>query len=410
MIKIEEIQINVIKDSRNEDTLEAIIESQGLKASSSVPKGKSRGEKEAFLAPIDKALINFQKIKQQIINQSFGSLFEFDKFLIDLDGTINKENLGGNLTLVLSQAFARLLALVLKKELWQILEEEFFILNPSLENKLPLKPPYFFFNLLNGGKHAPFGPYIQEYLIIPQTENPYESLVIATEFFQNLKIYITQKYTQCKFGDEGGVLLPDTNYEEPLKIFEKIKNEMTQQKRLNKEISFGLDIAASSFYNQEDKLYYLAPGLLLTRSELLDIFCYLANYYNLFSLEDPFEENDFESFSNLKQEIGERSLIVGDDLTVTNKQFLNKAIEENAINAVIIKPTQIGTITETLETIGLAHRKGVKPIISHRSAETMEDFIADLAVATRAFGLKAGAPQAPERVVKYKRVVKIFNF
>lgn len=408
-MKIEEILLKVIKDSRNEDTLEATIKSGEFEATSSIPKGKSRGEKEAFLAPVDKALINFQKIKPQIIGKSFSSLFEFDQFLINLDETINKQNLGGNLTLVLSQAFARLLSLFCQKELWQLLEEEFFILNPALENKISKTSPYFFFNLLNGGKHAPFGPYIQEYLIIPQTSNPYESLVMANEFFQNLKIYITQKYSQQKFGDEGGMLLPESNYEKPLQIFEEIKNEMKKQNRIDKEISFGLDVAASSFYDKEEKIYHLAPGLSLTNSELLDVYYRLNNYYHLFSLEDPFEENDFESFSQLKQRIGERMLIIGDDLTVTNKELLKKAIEKNSINAIIIKPTQIGTITETLETIGFAHREGIKPIISHRSAETMDNFIADLAIATRAFGLKAGAPQTHQRVVKYKRVIEIFN-
>lgn len=410
MTTIEDLQLKIIKDSRGEDALEATIKSGEFEATSSIPKGKSRGEKEAFLAPIDKALLNFEKIKSKIINRSFGSLFDFDKFLIDLDGTLNKQNLGGNLTLVLSQAFARLLAKIENKELWQLLEEEFFILNPALENKLSNKAPYFFFNILNGGKHAPYGPYIQEYLIIPLTNNPYQSLVTATEFFQNLKIYITQKYAQCKTGDEGGVILPENDYEQPLKIFEQIKNEMKNKNRLEVDIVFGLDAAASSFYRPEEKNYHLAPGLSLTNSELMEIYYHLSDFYHLFSIEDPFEENDFESFSELNKKIGERTLIIGDDLTVTNKEILQKAIEKNSLGAVIIKPTQIGTITETLETIGLAQRKGIKTIISHRSAETMDDFIADLAVATKAFGLKAGAPQTPERVIKYKRVIKIYNY
>ncbi|MGC8880756.1 MAG: hypothetical protein ACP5OX_00525 [Minisyncoccia bacterium] len=411
MVKIEEIKLEIIKDSRNENTLQATIKSGNFTATSSIPKGKSRGEKEVFLAPIDKVLLNFEKIKFQILNHSFSSLFDFDKFLINLDGTLNKQNLGGNLTLVLSQAFAKLLAQLKQKELWQILEEEFFILNPSLEQNLSKnkKAPYFFFNILNGGQHAPYGPYIQEYLIIPLTNNPYQSLVTATEFFQNLKIYITQRYAQCQTGDEGGALLPENDYEQPLKIFEQIKNEMKNKNRLEIDIAFGLDIAASSFYRPEEKNYHLAPGLSLTNSELLEIYQYLSDFYHLFSIEDPFEENDFESFGELNKKIGERTLIIGDDLTVTNKEILHKAIEKNSLGAVIIKPTQIGTITETLETIGLAQRKGIKTIISHRSAETMDDFIADLAVATKAFGLKAGAPQTPERVVKYKRVIQIFK-
>ncbi len=407
MVKIDKIELKIIKDSRQEDTLEAHIQSEDFIASASIPKGKSRGEKEAVLLPIHQVLDNFQKIKSKIENQSFGSLFEFDQFLINLDGSRNKKNLGGNLTLVLSQAFSRLLSKVKNKELYQVLEEEFFILHPALKNKLLNNPPLFFFNLLNGGKHAPYGPYIQEYLIIPQTEDPYKSLAVANDFFDNLKTYIIQKYSRCKFGDEGGVLLPDNDFEEPLKIFKEIQNKMEKENKLDIEIRFGLDCAASSFYNEEEETYHLKPGFSLTNSELLEVYTSLINKYNLFSLEDPFEENDFESFSQLKSQTKERVLIIGDDLTTTNQETLFKAIDFDSINAIIIKPTQIGTITETLNTVGLAHRKGIKPIISHRSAETMDDFIADLMVATKAFGLKAGAPQTPERVVKYKRVIKI---
>ncbi len=403
MPKIEDIQLNIIKDSRGEDTLEATMTGENVTVCSSIPKGKSRGEKEATLVSPEKALINFEEIKPKILNQPFNSLFDFDNFLIDLDQTKNKQNLGGNLTLVLSQTFARFLSKYKQKELWQILEEEFFILNPALEKTLIFSPPLFFFNLLNGGKHAPYGPYIQEYLIIPRTDSPQKSLSLAIEFLQNLKIYIIQNYSQCNFGDEGGVLIPSSDYEEPLQIFKKIRNEMNSET----EISFGLDIAASSFYNKEEKTYHLVPARTLNSEELLKTYLSLNEKYNLFSLEDPFEENDFESFKNLKQKIGERVLIIGDDLTVTNSQILNQAAQDDAISGVIIKPTQIGTVTETLQTIGLAHRKGIKPIISHRSAETTDDFIADLAIASRAYGLKAGSPQNPERVVKYKRVINI---
>jgi len=407
MVKIKDLYLEIIKDSRGEDTLKATIQSGGFSASSSIPKGKSRGEKEAMLLPIEKVVINFEKIKPLIINQNFVSIKDFDDFLINLDGTPNKKKLGGNLTLVLSQAFARLISKTNQKELYQTLEEEFFILNPALEMKIKNNPyPYFFFNLLNGGKHAPYGPYIQEYLIIPQTINPKESLSLAIEFFQNLKIFIIQNYSQVKFGDEGGALLPSNDYKEPLEIFSKIRKQMN----LEEKILFGLDVAASSFYNKEEKRYHLAPGYELTSKDLLNLYLELNNQYSFFSLEDPFEENDFESFSKITKEIGERVLIIGDDLTATNKEILKKAIDKNSINSLIIKPTQIGTVSETLITIGLAHREGIKPIISHRSAETDDDFIADLAIATKAYGLKAGAPQPLERMVKYKRVIQIFNF
>jgi len=412
MIKIEEIKLRIIKDSRQEDTLEAIMKSGSFEVFSSVPRGKSRGERETYLINPHKAIANFKKIKSVILKQEFESLIDFDNFLLKLDATNNKRNLGGNLTLVLSQTFARLAAKLEGLELFKYLKEELLAIAPELQNTLQkVSSPYLLFNLINGGQHAPYGPKIQEYLIVPKMDNPRVSLEIAEIFFAGLKEYFLKEYGINKFGDEGGLLIPvcagrpENNYEKPLEIFFQIRKEL----KLEKDIGFSLDVAASSFYNKETKDYELLPTRNFSSGELLEIYKGLNKKYQLCSLEDPFEENDFENFQKITSLFARKTIIIGDDLTVTNPKLLAKAAEQKAISGIIIKPTQIGTITETLKTIALAHQKQIKIIISHRSAETLDDFIADLTVASGAWGLKAGAPQPEERMVKYRRVISIIN-
>jgi len=388
------------------------MQSGPFEVSSSIPKGKSCGEREAYLVDASTALKNFEKIKPKLLKQNFESLIDFDHFLLTLDGTENKRNLGGNLTLVLSQTFARLAAKVEGLELFKYLKEELLAIAPGLQNTLKKVPsPYFLFNLINGGQHAPYGPKIQEYLIVPKIDNPRVSLELAEIFFAGLKEYFLKEYGENKFGDEGGLLIPacagrsENNYEKPLKIFSQIRKEL----KLEKDMSFSLDVAASSFYDKNTKTYYLFPDKSISREELLDIYKELNKEYHFVSVEDPFEENDFENFQKITSLFGKNTIIIGDDLTVTNPKLLAKAATEKAISGIIIKPTQIGTITETLKTMALAHQKQIKIIVSHRSAETLDDFIADLAIAGGAWGLKAGAPQPEEKMVKYRRVIEILN-
>ena len=405
MIKIDEIGLRIIKDSRNEDTLEATMKSGPFEVSSNIPKGKSRGEREAYLVDVQTALKNFEKIKPVILKQNFESLIDFDYFLLQLDGTDNKKNLGGNLTLVLSQTFARLVAKTQGLELWQYLREELLIIAPELKNTLKKGTPYFLFNLINGGQHAPYGPKIQEYLLVPKIDNPRVSLELAEIFFAGLKEYFLKEYGENKFGDEGGLLISENNYEKPLEVFSQVRKEL----KLEKDVGFSLDAAASSFYHKETKNYGLLPTQKFSSKELREVYQELNKKYHLISVEDPFEENDFENFQKITSLFTRKTIIIGDDLTVTNPKLLAKAATEKAIAGIIIKPTQIGTITETLKTIALAHQKQIKIIVSHRSAETLDDFIADLTVASNAWGLKAGAPQPEERMVKYRRVISIIN-
>lgn len=406
MFKIDDIQLKIIKDSRKEDTLEVIMKSNRDEASSSIPHGKSRGEREAYFVDVQTAYANFEKIKSLILEKDFESLNDFDQFLLKIDGTENKKNLGGNLILVLSQTFARLASKLEGLQLWQYLRQELIQLAPDLQNTFSEKEfsaPYFLFNLINGGQHAPYGPKIQEYLLIPQIKDPKVSLELAEQFFFKLKEFFLKIYGEIKFGDEGGLLIPENDYEKPLEIFSLIKKELN----LEDKVGFGLDIAASSFYNPERKAYELLPLKYYLGEQLKEIYEVLNKKYNFISLEDPFEQNDWNNFQQLTSSFNGKTIIIGDDLTVTNPQLLTKAINEKAISGIIIKPTQIGTITETLKTIILAHQNQLKIIVSHRSAETLDDFIADLAIASKAWGLKAGAPQTEERMVKYKRVIQI---
>jgi len=398
MFKIDDIQLKIIKDSRDEDTLEAMMKSGSLMATSSVPHGKSRGEREAILISPSEALTKFEQIKPELLQREYNSIFDFDQSL--------SADWGGNLTLVLSQTFCRLISKLLGWELWQYLRQELIKIAPELQKPLAkYRSPYLFFNLINGGQHAPYGPKIQEYLVIPKLDNPQVSLQLAEIFFAGLKEYFLREYNSNKFGDEGGLLIPEINYEKPLEIMEQVRRDL----RLEKDLFFGLDVAASSFFNRATNSYSLLLDQEFLADNLLDVYQGLNKKYHLLSIEDPFEENSFVHFAKLTKLSGEQPVIIGDDLTTTNPSVIQMAIKNKAISGVIIKPSQIGTISETLKAIALAQKNNIKVIISHRSAETLDDFIADLAVASGAWGLKAGAPQPEERMVKYNRVISIIN-
>jgi len=397
-MRIDDIFLKIITDSRKQETLKAAMKSGNIEVNSSVPHGKSTGEKEVYVLDPHSAVRRFEMIKDKIINVEFSSLKEFDNYLLRLDETENKSNLGGNLILVLSQTFCRLGAKSEGLELWQYLEKKLTI--PEQR-----KTPYFLFNLINGGKHAAYGPKIQEYMIVPQIDDPKFSLEVAQIFFTGLKEYFKKEYGENKFGDEGGLLIPDDDYEKPLKILNQIKKELN----LEDKVKFSLDIAASSFYDKEKRVYLLEKDKSFSKEKLEQIYKNLVSEYDILSIEDPFEENDWESFQKLTAEVGDKTTIIGDDLTVTDPELVKKAVEMKTITGVIIKPTQIGTVSETLKTIDLANKYNLKVIISHRSAETDDHFISDLAWASKAWALKAGAPNQEERMVKYNRLIKIYE-
>ena len=397
-MKIQNIDLHIIPDSRGEDTLEVNMTSGGNRVTASVPSGKSKGKNEAFGLEPGKALEKFAGIKSQLLEKDFSSLEEFDNFLISLDGTPKKENLGGNLTLVLSLGFTKLLA---KTEGLELYEEIAKISGPPAGGKAE-KLPLCFFNLIEGGVHAKDSLPFQEYLYIPETNSPKESLEEVMLVIKELGEKIHRQYEHLRQGDEGGYTIPSNDPMQGLEVLQGASQGVPL--RTQGDALYSLDVAASTFYH--DGLY-LVGDKTMTRDQLLSYYQSLATGYRLLSLEDPFSEDDLEGFVNLTRELGEKVWIVGDDITTTNPESIKIAHEKNAINAVIIKPNQIGSVTETIEAANLAKSFGWKIIVSHRSGETKDTFIADLAVGLGADGLKSGCPLQQERLVKYQRLIEI---
>jgi len=426
-MKIIDVNLKIILDSRGEETLEAELKSDKFSASASVPAGKSKGAHEAFVLEPKKAPEKFESIKPQILNREFNTQEEFDNFLISLDGNPStssgqaKQNLGANLILALSLAFARLKAKSEEKELFQYI-------NQLLRGSISLKLPRPIFNVINGGTHANNNLNFQEFQIIPAVSDFGMALGLGQEFYRKLKEFLEQKFGKenVVLGDEAGFSCPFKNNEETIEILAELIEKYHYPLRI------GLDIAASQFcfhqWKQENYTYYLVDGKKYSPNELKKLYLKLIEAYKILLIEDPFYEEAFDDFAELNAELNKKSqsarrsasdprlssvdqrdsaLIITDDLTTTNPQRLQTAIEKKAGNAILIKPNQIGTLTETLEVVQLAYENNWQAVVSHRSAETMDDFIADLAVGIAAWGIKAGAPAAPERLVKYERILKI---
>lgn len=400
--KITKILAEEIKDSRGNPTLKVTVFCEDKFESFSVPSGASTGAHEAHELrdedgkgvknAIDKVnnILAPALIGQDVLNQK-----EIDRIIIELDGTPNKDNLGGNSMIGVSIACAKVAAKVSGVEVFEYLRTLAEI-SPSR------KAPYLYMNLVNGGKHAKNNLAFQEYHIVPDTENVEEAVEIGIKIQNSLKEIITKNLGEesVVFGDEGGFAPKVSDIRKPLEYL----SEAIKQNNLESKVRLALDVASTSFY--ENNLYKV-DGKNITKDELLNIYNSLIKEFNLLSIEDPFYEEDFGSFRKLRE--NNNIKVVGDDLTVTNKVILKEAIEKGSINAMIIKPNQIGTLSETLETMQLARENDVELIVSHRSGETDDDFIADLAYAFNCFGLKSGAPTKPERMVKYKRLIKIIN-
>jgi len=258
--------------------------------------------------------------------------------------------------------------------------------------------PFLFMNLINGGKHAQSKLAFQEYMIVPQIENVEEALNIGTLILNDLKKLIVEKLgpQSANIGDEGGEVPDTADVRMPLSLLQ----EVIDKNNLSEKVKIALDIAASSFYENGK---YLIGDKEFTAGQLLEEYLAITKQFPIiFSIEDPFFEEDFENFAKLKEQF--KGLVVGDDLTVTNIARLKQALAKKSINAIIIKPNQVGTLTETLQTMKMARDNGIECIVSHRSGETDDDFIADLSYAFGCLGLKSGAPQRGERVVKYNRL------
>ena len=384
-----------IKDSRGKPTLEVILSSSEHIARAAVPSGKSAGSHEAVKLPVAEALKIIEMIVAPALVGQPSVQEKIDQILLEIDGTENKSKLGGNVMIGVSMAAARLAAAEKGIPLWRLISEE---------NNTTPSFPALFMNLINGGVHADFRLPFQEYIVVLTGPSPRRAYESGVAIFAKLGELIKIKYgtvppgrDKVPMGDEGGYSPQMTRMEEPF--------ELLNQVCVGAENTFlAIDAAASEFY--QDGVYNLS-GLNYTSKKLSELYQNLVRQFPLKSIEDPFFEDEPESFKKLTEALGQNILIVGDDLTVTNPKRIGNFIKNQTVNAVIIKPNQIGTLTETYEAVRLAHKAGWKCIVSHRSGDTPDSFIADLAVGLGAYGLKAGSPLRPERKAKYDRLIEI---
>ena len=423
--KIKKIQAREILDSRGNPTVEVeVILDSKIKAKALVASGASTGKFEAVeIRDGDKSRYGGKgvlqacadankKIDKILKGQSVTSQKKIDKMMLELDGTENKSNLGANAILGVSLACARAGALTANKPLYKYLAKTY---NPqSTIYNLPVP----MFNILNGGKHADSGLSIQEFMIVPGGVKTVKGQIrIGSEIFHCLKSILLSRGYSTGVGDEGGFAPKLKSHTEAFDlILESVKRAGYQA---GKEIFFAIDAAANSYFLSRENKYFLKPeGISLDRERLAALYLEWAKKYPLMSIEDGLEENDWEGWKEMSRKFikskvhkveSQKLMIVGDDLTVTNVKRFKKAIENKCANAIIIKPNQIGTLTETMECAKAAQKAKWKIIVSHRSGETCDDFIADLAVAVGADFLKAGSLSRGERLAKYNRLMEIEN-
>ena len=404
MAKIINLIGREILDSRGNPTVEASIYlDNGISATASVPSGASTGSKEALeLRDNDpkryhgkgvlKAVENINTIiKDNLVGKELEQVM-IDKLLISLDGTENKSNLGANATLAVSLASIKASASLEGKELYSYLS------SGKVSMPLPMV------NIINGGMHADNNLDIQEFMIVPAVKGMKERIRVASEVFHTLKNILKSQGLTTAVGDEGG-FAPNLEYNNLaldliMEAIEKIGYTP------GVDVFIALDVAASEIYDEKTKTYKIDKRT-LTSDELIKYYIALVNKYPIISIEDPFEENDFESLAVLTKFIGEKIMLVGDDYFVTNAKYLEKGIHLKAGNAILLKANQIGTVTEMIKTILLARKNNYKMVISHRSGETMDTFIADFAVGLSIPFIKTGSMSRGERIAKYNRLIRI---
>ncbi len=404
MSKITNIYAREILDSRGYPTVEVEVTTEkGFKGVASVPSGASTGTREAlelrdnderyFGKGVLKAVNNVNTIiKNALVGMEVSHQKEIDTKLIELDGTDNKSNLGANAILGVSIACIKASSNEAKKEIYEYL-------NPR-EKKIPR----LMFNIVNGGMHARNNLDIQEFMIVPKRDSFKESLRCASEVFHSLKKILDDENLATSVGDEGGFAPNLDNNKSALNYI--IKSIESAGYKPGKDVFLALDVAASSFYNKANDKYKIEDKF-LTREELLDYYIDLLKSYPIISIEDPFDENDYEGFKIMTEKLGKGLNIVGDDLFVTNKKELQYGIDNKLCNSVLIKPNQIGTFLETLETVLLAKKNHYTTIMSHRSGETTDTFIIDMAVALNIPFVKTGSVSRGERICKFNRLLKI---
>ena len=403
MGKIKDVIAREILDSRGNPTVEVdVILENGIMGRAAVPSGASTGEREAIeLRDNDdrfvgkgvlKAVSNVNNIiKQKVVGMESTDQELIDKTMIELDGTENKKNLGANAILGVSMAVLKASAKEAGKELYEYVGQGTTLPVPMM-------------NIINGGAHADNSLDFQEYMIVPQRDNIHERVRVGAEVFHSLKAVLKAKGYATSVGDEGGFA---PNLKSNQEGFELIVEAIKKAGYVpGDDVKIAIDVAASEFY--EDGYYNLkGEGKKLTTDELIDFYCELVSKYPIISIEDPVDENDWEGFSKITAKIGDKVQLVGDDLFVTNKKCLQMGIDKHAGNAILLKVNQIGTITETLETIKLARDNGYNTVISHRSGETEDTTIADLAVGLDLGQIKTGSMSRTDRICKYNQLMRI---
>ena len=411
MKKITELIGRQIIDSRGNPTVEAdIFFEDGGFGRASVPSGASKGKHEAFELRDGEEHFNglgvrnaLQNINVEIRNAIVGSSFEnqstFDKSLVNLDGTPNKSRLGANSTLALSMAWARADCNSKKSYLFQNIAEN--IISDSTPNTLPVP----LMNIINGGKHANNNLDIQEFMIVPVGANSIaEAIKMGCEIFNTLKSKLEEGGMSSSVGDEGGFTPNLQSNEEALSIL----TDAIESARYipGEDVMFAIDCASSEYFDGSS--YNLSgEGVVLSKEGHVEYLSKLVEKYPIVSIEDGMSEDDWDGWKLLTDTLSEKVQLVGDDLFVTNKTRLREGIEKGAGNAILIKPNQIGTLSETLETISLAQEYNYSCIMSHRSGETEDTFIADLAVATGCTQIKTGSLSRSDRLAKYNQLLRI---
>ena len=403
MSKIKNIIGREILDSRGNPTVEVdVILENGLVGRASVPSGASTGSKEAlelrdggnrYLGKgVLKAVGNINtQIKEKLIGKDVLNQRAIDEVMLDLDGTKNKSNLGANAMLGVSLACLKAAALYSNKPLYKYVGTGTVLPVPMM-------------NILNGGAHADNSLDFQEFMIIPQAQTIKDRVRMGAEVFHTLKGVLKEKGYNTSVGDEGGFAPNLKSNREALDLI--CEAIIKAGYKLRSDVCLGLDVAASEFYS-DGKYKLKGENRELTSSELVSFFEELVNDYPIVLIEDGLNETDYEGFKLLTDKLGSKIQLVGDDLFVTNKEIFADGISKGICNSILIKANQIGTITEMLETIKMAKENNYKTVISHRSGETEDSFIADLAVGLNLGQIKTGSLSRTDRVCKYNQLIRI---
>ena len=413
MANIKNVIGRQIIDSRGNPTVEVdVILTNGIVGRASVPSGASTGEYEAcelrdgnpsvYLGKgVLQAVKNVNtKVRKKIIGKDPQQQQKLDQLMLDLDGTPNKSNLGANAILGVSMALARAAAQDNKQPLWK------YLANMAGNRKISFPLPMC--NILNGGAHSDAPVDIQEFMVAPVgATNFSEGLRWSAEIFHALKTILKKKKLSTSVGDEGG-------FAPELKSTKAVLDSIIKAIELagykpRKQVKIALDVAASEFYNKKKAKYVFkkSTGKEYTSDQMVTFYKELCAKYPIYSIEDGLDENDWAGWKKLTRALGKRIQLVGDDLYVTNPERLSRGIEEKSGNAILIKVNQIGTLTETLEAISMAQDAGFGVVVSHRSGETEDTFIADLAVATDAGQIKTGSLSRTDRIAKYNQLLRI---